>query len=59
MYDFKIKYRSDKMSKKENEQVVSTNVALPLTKRNKNLVTLASCLFMFYVAAHGTALAIS
>lgn len=47
------------MSKKENEQVVSTNVALPLTKRNKNLVTLASCLFMFYVAAHGTALAIS
>lgn len=47
------------MGKKENEQVVSSNVALPLSKRNKNLVTLGSCLFMFYIAAHGTALAIS
>ena len=47
------------MSKKGNEEVVSSNVALPLSKRNKNLVTLGSCLFMFYIAAHGTALAIS
>lgn len=47
------------MGKKGNDQLLSTNVALPLSKRNKNLVTLASCLFMFYIAAHGTAVAIS
>lgn len=53
------KYGSDKMSKKVNNQVVNANVALPLSKRNKNFVTLGSCLFMFFIAAHGTALAIS
>ena len=36
-----------------------SNVALPLSKRNKTLVSIASILFMFYVASHGTAIAIS
>lgn len=46
------------METKSNTKAATT-VALPLSKRNKTLVTLASCLFMFYIAAHGTALAIS
>lgn len=46
------------MDTNKNKKNVS-QVALPLSQRNKILVTVASCLFMFYVAAHGTALAIS
>lgn len=34
-------------------------VALPLSKKNKKLVIFGSCLFMFFIASHGTALAIS
>ena len=51
--------KSGKMKKNENKEMVNPNVALPLNKRNKTFVTLASGLFMFYIAAHGTALAIS
>ena len=51
--------KSGKMKKNENKEMVNPNVALPLSKRNKTFVTLASGLFMFYIAAHGTALAIS
>ncbi|MDO5725989.1 MAG: MFS transporter [Tissierellia bacterium] len=47
------------MSKDRKDDIVSQKVAIPLSKKNKTLVTLASCLFMFYIAAHGTALAIS
>ena len=44
---------------KDSKKNLDAKVAMPLSKRNKNLTTIASCLFMFYIAAHGTALAIS
>lgn len=46
------------MSEKTVESQAAT-VALPLSKKNKTLVTIASILFMFYIAGHGTALAMS
>lgn len=46
------------MDKKSNDNVAK-DVALPLSRRNKLLVTIANCLFMFYIAGHGTAIAIS
>lgn len=47
------------MKTKLNASNEVSTVALPLSKRNKNLVAIASCLFMFYIAAHGTAITIS